>query len=488
MAASTDTPKIFISYSWKPAQNKQKTIELAQRLSNDGIHVIIDEWDLSEGQDKYLFMEQMVNNIDIKRVLLICNQDYSEKANKKKGGVGIESLIISDDIYSKAEQTKFIPVIFEKDNEDKAFVPTFVKTRIYIDLSSEDIFEDEYEKLLRNIFDKPASKRPPIGTPPPYIESDDEVFLATAHKVKSIKNGLINDKKNTILLIQDYYDSFIASLPSFAAEESSMTPQNFDDIILNKINDLSALKDDFLNFLETYLNYSIDIDLDRLHSFFERLLNFLFNKENLDYPSNSIGYLKCDSFKFFYYELFLSFTALLIEKERFKELGFILHTPFIVHQVKHNYSKQFIFTAFKNDVSILNEHRNRKLNMNRISVTADTIKQRATGRIKWDQLQQADAILYYISLLITIPTTYNYELWYPETTCYRVQGIPIMKKAISKRFFDKLIPIFHITKKEELVEQVEKIVAKNSDNLHRFNYNIPTIKVGLNIDELCKFA
>ena len=79
MSTEINAPKIFISYSWKPIQNKQKVLRLAERLTTDGVHVIIDEWDLKEGQDKYSFMEQMVNNPDVKRVLLICNKEYSDK-------------------------------------------------------------------------------------------------------------------------------------------------------------------------------------------------------------------------------------------------------------------------------------------------------------------------------------------------------------------------------------------------------------------------
>lgn len=110
---STESKKVFISYSWKPYTNKQKVIELAERLSNDGIHVILDDWDLKEGQDKYHFMEQMVNDENINKVLLICNKEYAEKVNKKQGGVGVESLIVSDEIYQQVEQTKFIPVVME---------------------------------------------------------------------------------------------------------------------------------------------------------------------------------------------------------------------------------------------------------------------------------------------------------------------------------------------------------------------------------------
>tara|TARA_B110001469_G_scaffold126148_1_gene143069 strand:+ start:17674 stop:17850 length:177 start_codon:yes stop_codon:yes gene_type:complete len=58
-------------------------------------------------------MEQMVNDETVDKVLLVCNKKYAQKANKKQGGVGIESLIISDEIYSQVEQTKFIPIVME---------------------------------------------------------------------------------------------------------------------------------------------------------------------------------------------------------------------------------------------------------------------------------------------------------------------------------------------------------------------------------------
>src|ERR1700679_3892631 len=102
MEASLNAPKVFISYSWKPEENRLKTLSLAERLTSDGVNVIIDVWNLSEGQDKFHFMEQMVNNPEVKKVLLICNKDYTDKANKKSGGVGVESLIISPEIYNNA--------------------------------------------------------------------------------------------------------------------------------------------------------------------------------------------------------------------------------------------------------------------------------------------------------------------------------------------------------------------------------------------------
>jgi len=43
MSTPTITPKVFISYSWKPEAQKQRVLDLANRLSEDGIHVVIDE-------------------------------------------------------------------------------------------------------------------------------------------------------------------------------------------------------------------------------------------------------------------------------------------------------------------------------------------------------------------------------------------------------------------------------------------------------------
>lgn len=81
-------PKVFISYSWKPEENKQRVEELSRRLTDDGVYVVIDIWDLHAGQDKNAYMEQMVSSDPtVDKVLLVCNKEYAEKANSRQGGV-----------------------------------------------------------------------------------------------------------------------------------------------------------------------------------------------------------------------------------------------------------------------------------------------------------------------------------------------------------------------------------------------------------------
>ena len=173
-------PKVFISYSWHPEENKIRVEQLARRLMSDGVDVTLDVWSLKDGQDKYVFMEKMVTDSDINKVLIICNRDYAEKADCRKGGVGTESTIMSDEIYSKADQTKFLPVVFEKDNDGMIYKPHFLKSRIHIDMSSDDCYEMGYDQLLRDIFDKPLIKKPALGSMPAYLDTDEPVFLSTA--------------------------------------------------------------------------------------------------------------------------------------------------------------------------------------------------------------------------------------------------------------------------------------------------------------------
>jgi hypothetical protein len=85
-------------------------IELAKRLMSDHIDVVLDKWELTEGQDKYAFMERCVTDRSISKVLIVCDKAYAEKANSREGGVGDETMVISPEVYAKATETKYIPV------------------------------------------------------------------------------------------------------------------------------------------------------------------------------------------------------------------------------------------------------------------------------------------------------------------------------------------------------------------------------------------
>ena len=78
-------PRLFISYSWSTPGHEQWVIDLATELVNSGVDVILDKWNLREGHDSVAFMEKMVTDPSISKVVLICDQVYASKADGRSG-------------------------------------------------------------------------------------------------------------------------------------------------------------------------------------------------------------------------------------------------------------------------------------------------------------------------------------------------------------------------------------------------------------------
>src|SRR5947209_7654468 len=108
----------------------------ADRLLADGVSIVLGQYDLKEGDDKYAFMEKMVTDPSVTHVLVFCDKAYAEKADARKAGVGTESQIISQEVYNKVEQSKFIPIVCELSPLGDAYLPTFMKSRIWLNFSS----------------------------------------------------------------------------------------------------------------------------------------------------------------------------------------------------------------------------------------------------------------------------------------------------------------------------------------------------------------
>jgi len=170
-------PRVFISYSHDSQLHKKWVLELAIRLRNNGIDAIIDQFELRAGDDVPHFME--TNLAKAERILMICTERYVEKANKGEGGVGYEKMIITSNLLNKIDENKIIPVIRQS---FQATVPTFLKSKLYVDLSKDTDFEYNYDELVRTIHGSPLFKKPPVGNNPFHpvakenLEGDIDLF------------------------------------------------------------------------------------------------------------------------------------------------------------------------------------------------------------------------------------------------------------------------------------------------------------------------
>ena len=127
----SESPCVFISYSWDTERHKQWVGELANRLEQDGVRVILDQKDLALGDPMALFMEKAIESSDY--VFIVCTPDYKRKADARLGGVGYEESIISSDVLLHQNHRKYIPILAAGSWETA--VPLWARGKYGMDLS-----------------------------------------------------------------------------------------------------------------------------------------------------------------------------------------------------------------------------------------------------------------------------------------------------------------------------------------------------------------
>lgn len=445
-------PKIFISYSWSSPEYEKKVISLAEKLTEDGILVILDKWDLKEGQDKYVFMEQMVIDESVTKVLILCDEAYADKTDKRKGGVGTESQIISKEVYNKVNQEKFIPIVMEVDGKGNPFLPTYLKSRIHINLSSHQQFYSEYEKLVRNIYGKPLYERPKVGTPPSYLKTNSTVSTKTNNRLFAFKYALQEQKQNTPALCADYLETFLSVFDNFYIEPDDK--KEFDEQIIENIRSFKRYRDEFIEFIHAIItnlqgkNYH-----DDLFNFFEKILRFKFPPDNV----NGYQSIWCDNHRFIIRELFLYLISLLIKYRKYDIANFFLSEKYFYKT--NTLLMSSYYGCFDSYLRSIDEHRKKRLKLNRTSITADIIKERCDSKyISFEELIQADIIL---AIRGFISKTTDSVRWYPRTLVYadrfERKGLDIFFRAQTKRNFEVIKILLDINSKGDLFERYNKV-------------------------------
>lgn len=120
--------------------------------------------------DLHLFMEEGIREADF--VVMVCTPEYARRANERKGGVGVESTIITGEFYDPTKSNKFIPIIRSTRRSGTECLPSYLKSRYAIDFSSDGHYEAQLEELLRKLFGQPRYRKPQLG-PVPSLRSED---------------------------------------------------------------------------------------------------------------------------------------------------------------------------------------------------------------------------------------------------------------------------------------------------------------------------
>ena len=440
MTDAPTPPKLFISYSWTSPQHEKWVVELAEKLVASGVDVEFDKWGLKEGHDKITFMEKMVTDSTIDKVLMVIDKNYAEKADARKGGVGTETQIISKEIYDKQQQDKFAALFLQKDENGEPYLPTYYKSKIYMDFSESHNFEREFERLLRWIFDKPLYVKPAIGKQPAFLSEKTRIEIPTTDLQRNAIKAIKDDKSNSSGYVVDYLEMLSVGLESFRINNIEELKKPFDDAVIESIENFTPYRAEFIELLLTIVKYGQGNNYaEILHKFFEELIPYLY------LPKGYTGLVRetdQDNFKFIIHELFLYTIAILLKSEKFEEVKYLVsNNYYIAYHPVNGQNLMVSYIEFCNDVPSINETRKKRLYPNRASLQADILKDRSqyTG-IDFLYLMQADFILLMRNELASIDL--DNWWWYPMTLLYTESSyrgaFPVFVRAESREYFDRV--------------------------------------------------
>lgn len=190
---SIERKKIFISYSWDNQEHQEWVLNLAKDLMTKfGVDVILDQFELSAGKELTHFMETSITQAE--KVLVILTPNYKIKAENRNSGVGFETSIISQEIFSSPiSQIKFIPIL--RIGDVKMSSPTHLKSKIYHKMTEDNEYLTKLYELSKIIYDKALVEKPKLGEVPNFeknIHTDPIIDIANELQSEEILNDQLN--------------------------------------------------------------------------------------------------------------------------------------------------------------------------------------------------------------------------------------------------------------------------------------------------------
>lgn len=443
-----ENPKVFISYAWSSKEYENKVLSFATELVGNGVDVILDKWSLKEGNDTYAFMEQSVSDPTVTNVLLMLDPQYEEKANDRRGGVGTETQIISAEVYNKVKQEKFLPVVFERDKNGNIPKPTYLKSLLHFDLSTEERYDEEYQRLVRTLYGIETFKKPELGKKPSWLETTPTVTTKVRTTYEVLKANFPEKVKREkfVLFLSRIKDQII----NFKQEEKII------DFSLEKYleaySETAVIRDQFLNLVQ-YVSY-IDEGEKLVATTLEEIC------EELKEDSGKLSEIR----KTLLHEIFIYIIAIYYRQKNYDAISYTLTKSYFVRNRYNGQAESF--SVFYHYDKNLDNAVSKRDNKNYYSGTAcfwvDSINTEICSK---NDFVFADILCHnvsvfsenYIDSWYWFPLTYIYEKY--ESSSMRIFSI----KLQSEEHLKNVIRIFGYDDAEKFKKKFVEVEKKYQD-------------------------
>jgi hypothetical protein len=355
---------------------------------------------------------------------------------------------MSQEIYNKVEQSKFIPILCELSETGEPHLPTFMKSRIGINFSSPELVNDNWEQLVRLLFGKPLFQKPALGKAPAYISDDKPNPSNPAlSRFSSFKQALMQGKKGLGVYRSDFLTSCFEYADSLRVKQPP-SDENFGERVLEDYGKLIPLRDLFVDWV--LLEASSPDNMEFEEALLVTLEKFL---ELRARPNEMTSWNDrwFEAHRLFVYEAFLYIIAVLLKVGAFKTIHEVFTSNYLRPESdRHNPDNRFVgIEAFWASSGALNAPDGRRY----FSPAAEIMKRHATRTdLPFESVIEAELLIFLAFALS------EHSRWYPQTLFYAAYGkvFPFFIRASQHKHFKKLSIITGIETAEELRTKVKQ--------------------------------
>lgn len=414
-------------------------------------------------------MERMVNDESVSHVLVVCDREYKEKADQRKHGVGTESQIISPEVYESADQSKFIPLVCEFDNDRNAILPSFFRSRIWIDFSSPNLVDENWEQLIRALYGKPLYTKPKLGSPPSYISSDIPLPTnSVLAKFSSLRQAVLQEKQGMVRINRrDFLDACIDYADQLRIREDPGT-DTIGERILADVGKLKLLRDPLVDWV------MLESETSRREEYSLELIEFMEKLSELkSRPREVTRYSETwfEAHSIFVYEVFLYFVAALMRTRSYDLLHDVYWAAYLPPETARYTQNQLdrfdVFQGYADSLGPILSPEGKKL----ISPTAEVLRRHADRRdFPFSEIIQAELLTVLASITMGV-------CWAPQTLIYAPYHaeFPFFIRTTQRKYFLNLAKVIGIDDANEVRSIVRQEVDRMNSQNRRFGRNYSTM-------------
>lgn len=232
----------------------------------------------------------------------------------------------------------------------------------------------------------------------------------------------------------------------------------YDDAVVRSIEEFLPYRNEAVQLLTAVAQYSPTTEFtQRIHRLFESLIPYMRR------PPDCAAWRDWDfdNFRFVVHELFLYGLAALLKHDRIDQANLLLGRQYYLPEhPDHGESTMVSFAVFHHYMKSL-EHRCKRLNLRRLSLRADLLKERCKGTgIDFRHLMQADFVVF-------MRAAVDHASWWPETLLYAGHSagpFEIFARCASRAQFDRVRILLAINAPRDL----EPLFTRFEDGSQRF--------------------